>query len=163
MIEQSEKVEIDILTDKWSELGDLCSNSTTSNETLRNSIIPCIARFGLKKSFEQKLELKCKFCRNKLVHGINIEDATKNRMSHDTSCIDLRDRGSLMWPSKIIITLSGVILKLFERFVQSENLMNDCFASCSSCRVSMPTLKSLVHDMMLQSPLKENVGRVALT
>ena len=85
------------------------------------------------------------------MHGINIDDAKKHSMSCDMSCIDLRDKGGLIWPSKLIVMLSGSIIKIFERFIQSENLMNDYYASCSSSRVALLALKNLLNDLMSES------------
>ena len=64
--------------------------------------------------------------------GINIDDAKKHSVSCNTSHIDARNKGGLIWPSKLIVILLGSMIKIFERFVQSENLMNDYHASCSS-------------------------------
>ena len=85
------------------------------------------------------------------MHGINIDYAKKNSTLHDTSYVDLRDTGGLIWLSKLIEISSYLIIKLFEEFMQSENLMNDHCASYSSSRVALHALKSLAHDMTSKS------------
>ena len=140
MNEQSEKIEITFFQNRWHELGNTCSNSTITNEILTNPIVPHVAGHGLKKLFK-RIPDKCLCCRIKLMHGINIDGANKHSMSYDTSHIDLRDKGGLIWPSKLIVMLPGSIIKIFERFIQLENLMNDHCASCSSSRVALLALK----------------------
>ena len=64
--------------------------------------------------------------------------------------METSDKEGLPWKSKLIVTTAGIVVKLFERFVNSEKLMNDYFVSCSSSHVallSLKTLKSVVHDM----------------
>ena len=65
----------------------------------------------------------------------------------------MRDEGGLRWPSKIIVVLTGTIIKIFERFLECEDHVNDYFISCSSSRVALLTLKRMVHDIMSNSPI----------
>lgn len=44
------------------------------------------------------------------MRGINIDDAKKHSVSCDMSRIDARDKGGLIWPSKLIVMLSGAII-----------------------------------------------------
>ena len=150
MAEHSEKVESDFFKNKWHELGNTCLNTTTIKEILSHLIIPYIARYGLKKLLKRTPD-NCVCCRNKVMYGINIDDARKSSIAYDISYIHVRDKDSLIWPSKLIVILSGMIIKLFEQFIQSENFMNDYYESCSFSYVALLALKNVVYNMISSS------------
>ena len=99
--------------------------------------------------------MACKVCLNKLTCGFGRElDATRKKaMSCNEKHIGMRDGGGLRWPSKIIVMLTGIIIKIFERFLECDDHMNDYFISCSSSRIALLTLKSMAHEMTLNSSI----------
>ena len=77
---------------------------------------------------------------------------TKNRVSCDAEHVDMRDEGGLRCPSRITAILTGMII-FFERFLDCEDWMNECFLSCFSSRVAFLALKGMAHKMMPISPV----------
>ena len=65
-------------------------------------------------------------------------------MAHNKLFIDLRDKGGLIWPSRIVVLISGAIVKLFEWFLNSDAKMIDCHMSCSSSRTILMALKDVI-------------------
>ena len=93
--------------------------------------------------------IKCHECLNKLGH--TLDHAVKNRIQCNISHIDLRDEGGLTWPSKIEVLICGIVINIFERFLNSDSLKNDYFASCSSSRVALLTFKEMVQEVISNS------------
>ena len=67
--------------------------------------------------------------------------------------MDLRDKGGLIWPSKIVVLLAGLIIKVFETFLDSENVMNERYLAASSSRIVLTALDEIIMDMLLKSHL----------
>ena len=67
------------------------------------------------------------------------------------SCIELRDKGSLISPSKITVLLTGLIIKSFEKFLNLEDKLNEHCLSCSSSRVALKSLKEIIYEIIFKS------------
>lgn len=119
--------------------------------------MPCIAAYGVKKLIN-RMPIKCIECLNTVSHGWNIANNDKLFVEHNISHIELRDDGGLIWPSKIIIIVRGIIKTIFERFLQSETLLND-YHHCSSSCVALITLKQMLLDMIKDSTMFNHAAR----
>ena len=67
--------------------------------------------------------------------------------------MNLRDKGGLVWPSKIVVLLTGLTIKVFETFLDSENMMNECYLAASSSRIVLTALDEIIMDTLLKSHL----------
>ena len=118
-----------------------------------HDIIPCIAGFGVKKLFG-KVTIKCRLCTNALSHGHGrtINALAKSAITCNAHCINMRDEGGLMWPSHVAVLLCGIIIKCFEKILNSNSLMKDCSMSCSNSRVALLAVKEMVHESIARAP-----------
>ena len=100
------------------------------NEILEHKITRHIAGWGIKKLMD-RTPVKFQVCLNKLTcrFGREIDAMTKNIISCDIEHVDMRDEGGLRWPYRIIVMLTGIIIKKFERFLDCEDWMNEYFLS----------------------------------
>ena len=72
-------------------------------------------------------------------------------MPHNISHMNLRDNGDLMWLSKIIVLIAGLIAKAFGTFLNSEVMMNECYLASSSSRIVLTALKEIIIEILLKS------------
>ena len=149
MIKQIEALEINKWKEKWSDLANMISDATKINDILNHKILPHIAGWGVSTLFK-RTPVACKACVNKLTYGIGevLHFSKYGTMPCNVECIAMRDEDGLRWPSKIIAILTGVIIKVFQRFLDCENCTNDYCISCSSSRVCLLTLKGIMHNVM---------------
>ena len=145
-----EKKEVSILKSKWSNTKASALNNI--NSILKHDIIPYIAGYGVKKLMN-RTPIYCIECLNTVSHGRNMTDNEKLFMEYNISYMELRDEGGLIWPSKIIVIMYGIIKIIFEEFLQSETLLNDYHHSCSSSRVALMTLKEIIFDIIKESSI----------
>ena len=89
-----------------------------------------------------KNPITCVCCKNKLMHGIGIGDIRKDSIMCNKKHNGIRGKGDLIWLSKLEVILSGITVKFFERFVDSDTSTNDYHVSYSSSRITLPALKS---------------------
>ena len=66
-------------------------------------------------------------------------------------CTELKDNVDLIWKSKIIALLSGLIIKVFDIFISSKNKTNECYLSCSSSHAVLITLKDIIYEIVSKS------------
>ena len=111
-------------------------------------ITPRTAGFDLKKSHTC---VKYKAYSNKLMHEHDLDRMIKNTMSCDVSHIETRDKGGLMWPSKITALLTGLIMIFFEKLLNSEEKFNACCLSFLSSRTALKTLKETILEIKSNS------------
>ena len=78
--------------------------------------MPNIAGCGFKKILK-RTPTTCACCKNKLICGIDIGDIQKNLITHNKKHIELRDKGVLIWPSKLTVVLSGTIVIFLNGFL----------------------------------------------
>ena len=109
-----------------------------------------IAGYRVKKLFDRK-SVNCKAFVDKLSYGHNLDKMNKMRFPHNVEYVDFRYDGGLLWPSRIVVMLTGVVIKLFEQILASEDFMNDYYTSCSSSSIALLFLKSMVFDIMSNS------------
>ena len=52
---------------------------------------------------------------------------------------------------KIIVLIAGLIIKVFETFLNSEVMMNECYLAASSSRIVLTALKEITIEILLKS------------
>ena len=90
---------------------------------LCNEIILHIASFGLKKLFCKSYP-HSNMRRKKLTYRYDISDKRKKSILCNIFFMSLRDKGGLVWLSKIVVLLTSLTIKVFETFLHSENMIN---------------------------------------
>ena len=150
MMKILERGEIQRLKLKLSVLNNMQLDDNLIKNILSNEIIPYIAGFGLKKLLN-RIDLKCLTCSNKIIYGCNLSNARINELPYNTTYIKLRDNGGLIWPSRIIVLLTGLNIKIFETFINSENMMNEYYLASSSSCTMLATLKEIIWDIVSKS------------
>ena len=64
--------------------------------------------------------------------------------------MNLRDKGGLIWPSKIVVFVAGLIIKSSETFLDSEVIMNECYLAALSSRIVLTALKEIIIEISLK-------------
>ena len=54
--------------------------------------------------------ITCACCKNKLMHEIDNGDIKKHLITRNKKCMELRDKGALIWRSKLTVVLSEMIV-----------------------------------------------------
>jgi len=152
MSELSNRAEVIGLKLKLQDLTNISFDKKLTESTLCNEITPYIAGFGLKKLFK-KSNPKCNTCRNKLTYGHDTSDERKKSVGYNILFMNLRDKGGLIWPSKIVVLMTGLTIKAFESFLDSENMMNEYYIAASSSRIVLTALDEIIRDIFLKSYL----------
>ena len=86
------------------------------------------------------------------MYGQSIGDAEKQNIGCDASCMELCDEGGLIWPTKNIVIIGGIVIKFFELILSSKNTMKEHCKSCSSIKITLITIKTLINDAINESP-----------
>ena len=81
-------------------------------------------------------------------------------MLHNILFMNLRDKGSLVWPSKIVVLLTGLTIKVFKTFLHSENIMNEYYIAASLSHIVLTGLDEIIRNIFfkfhLYSAFKED-------
>ena len=154
VIQTSERIEINALRGKWSNLSKMYSDDYVIKQIIDYKITLHIAGCGLKKLLD-RCPMQCPVCLNTITcrHGHTWNDSGKNLIQCDTSCITLRDEGGLRCHSRIIVVSTGTIIKFFD-FFNSVELTNYYHKSCSIPRLTLLTFKEMAHEMLCKSIFK---------
>ena len=149
MTKSSETKETNSLLNKWQDLRSVCSNNEQVTKIINHKITPCIAGCRLTKLMK-RTPIKCHSCINKSIYGqgCTLSYQSKRLMSCNTTYLELRDEGGLLWPSKIMACIAGMMKSFFDYFLSSEDLLNDYLVSCPSSRIDLLAMKNVTHDMM---------------
>ena len=89
------------------------------NDIPDHKITPCIAGYVVKKLLGNS-PIKWKAFLNKITcgHGFKLNSSFKSIIPHNPLHIELRDEGALIWPSRIVVTMAGIIIKKFDIFLK---------------------------------------------
>ena len=75
--------------------------------------MPCIAGYGVKKLMS-RTPINCAEYLATVSYRRNMTNDNKLFMEHNMSCLDLRDKGGLIWLSKLIVIVHGIMKIIFE-------------------------------------------------
>ena len=121
MIKSSETNEINSLKTKWKYLRSTCSNNEQITKILNQKIKPCIAGHGL-IILTKRTPIKSQQCINKSIYGkgYTLSYQSKSLIAYNTTYLELRDEGGLLWPSRITACIAGMTTSFFEYFLALE-------------------------------------------
>ena len=139
----TDRLKANVLCDKFCQMISLPEDMF--QDILEHKIIPYVAGFALKKLMD-KCQINCTSCVSKMMHGRNLCGEKIKSLCYNTSCMEIRDEGGLLWPTKEIIFIGGYVIKFFEHFLKSENLLKEYYSSCSSSRMALMAIKKIMSD-----------------
>ena len=74
-----------------------------------------------------------------------------SQIPYNVSYIKLRDNRDLICPSRIIVILTSLIIKIFETFIESDIMINEYYLASSLSSVILTTLKEIIHAIISKS------------